>query len=119
MEPLYREYPPSPHLSAFVECYWSFLSDSGYIMRQHRPVIPDGCVDLIWSLDGPDCPCSLVGPMTSPFFNNSENLFGLRFRPFAPSFFLKMPLHDLCDQKISTTDMGRGSWQRFPPGSPG
>ena len=39
--PLYREIPPSPHLTAVIECFWIGQSDGG----PHR-VTPDGLTYL-------------------------------------------------------------------------
>ena len=111
MEYCYKEYQPSPELAQAVECYWSFRAGGSYLSVPRRPVIPDGCVDIIWSVDSPDCRCSIVGPMTMPFFSDDESLFGLRFRPFYPSFFVGPSLEELQDIKVCAADLG-GSFLR-------
>jgi hypothetical protein len=45
----YREYEPSSSLQPFLHCYWSYSPDfSTEIQVNTNPVIPDGCVDIIF-----------------------------------------------------------------------
>lgn len=82
-EKTYREYAPSPELRPFIDCYWSYAAVlTPEIRARNNPIIPDGCVDIIFDLNLPaDSECFVVGPMTRPIQNAKDNLFGIRFKP--------------------------------------
>jgi AraC-like DNA-binding protein len=85
----YREIGPSARLAAFIECYW--FSDGGTQRREHL-VLPDGCVDLLFSSGqrGP-LDLSVVGLMTAPArieIPAGSSYFGVRFRPAMASLFI-------------------------------
>ena len=76
----YRELAPPPALGPWVECLWE---RSRRPTRRHhvQRVLPDGCIDLIWS-DGAGL--LAVGPNTTAFLARmaaGESAVGVRFRP--------------------------------------
>jgi AraC-like DNA-binding protein len=105
----YREYEPSSTLKPFIKCYWSYSPDfSTEILINTNPVIPDGCVDIIFDLDLPtQSSCFVVGPMTKPMVNTKYNLFGVRFKPGRAVSFFHFPLQEMTDQIITINDMGQ------------
>ncbi|HTN81687.1 MAG TPA: helix-turn-helix domain-containing protein [Acidimicrobiales bacterium] len=62
-------------------------------------VLPDGCMDIIWSTDGT---LLVAGPDTTAFLTSGTpgtTLTGIRFAPgFAP-MLLRVPAHELRDQR--------------------
>lgn len=110
MSPLpleYRETPPAPPLRPWVECYWSVR---GFVPEPTvRPVLPDGCMDLLVS-DGAGghasarvvgtqrhaAPITLVGRVSA---------FGIRFRPAGLPAFLPVHAGDLVDEAPELVDV--------------
>ena len=45
----YSELAPSPHLAEFIKCFWS-IEDEGSAAASPEPVVPDGCLELIFNL---------------------------------------------------------------------
>ena len=88
----YIEWAVPPPLRRYVSCSWSAGSP-----RADEPVLPDGCMDIIWDgeqlfVSGPD-----TEPKTAPF----ERLtVGVRFRPGAGPLFLGVPADELCDRHV-------------------
>lgn len=98
----YKEYEPPVSLKPYLVCYWSyFLEPSNITIESPPPIIPDGCIDIIFDLN---CPINLnsfvVGAMTTPITNNKTNLIGVRFKPGAAHSFLKIPVHEITDKII-------------------
>ena len=96
----YREFAPSERLSQFVECFWSH--EPGGALPDY-PVLPDGCVDIVYS---PNVAreLQLVGTMTSArrfAFAAGDFQFGVRFRPGMSQAFLQVPALDTTDQLIT------------------
>jgi AraC-like DNA-binding protein len=110
MSPLpldYRETRPAPPLRPWVECYWSV---EGFVPAPTvRPVLPDGCMDLLVS-DGPGghtcarvigtqrhaAPITLAGPVAA---------FGIRFRPAGLPAFLPVYAGELVDEAPELADV--------------
>ena len=100
----YQEYPPAAHLKPFVECFWRFQS----VRRlAEYPVLPDGCVDIVYS-PSLSRELQLIGAMTSArkFALPAGDLqFGVRFKPAMARAFLPMTGLDTTDQSIALGDM--------------
>ncbi|MET9497185.1 helix-turn-helix domain-containing protein [Streptomyces sp. NPDC006552] len=69
-----------------------------------RPVLPDGCMDLIWSegrlfVAGPDTRAhtAAAGP--------GRRFAGIRFAPGAAPAYLGVPAHDLRDARVDLGDL--------------
>jgi len=100
----YQEYLPATRLKPFVECFWGF--ESGCEIPEY-PVLPDGCVDIVYS---PSLAreLQLVGTMTSAkrFALPAGGVqFGVRFRPGMSRAFLPIPAWDTTDQSITLSDI--------------
>jgi AraC-like DNA-binding protein len=95
----YKEYPPTIELRTVIDWYWTFYEADRISVISRLPVIPDGCVDLVHVLEGSPG-TRIVGPMTQALSNQNTKIFGIRFSPFAPSFFLPIPLVEFIDQSI-------------------
>ncbi|MGR6922991.1 DUF6597 domain-containing transcriptional factor [[Actinomadura] parvosata] len=101
---MYVERPPSAALADRLACGWHRISEAGTTQL----VVPDACVDLIWSAEslyvaGPD-----TGPMPATL-QAGETLVAVRFRPGAVGDFFGVPLHELRDRRVplDALPMGR------------
>jgi AraC-like DNA-binding protein len=63
-----------------------------------EPVLPDGCIDIIW--DGAQL--IVAGPDTQPVWSppTAPSVVGLRFRPGVGSLFFGVPASLLSDQRL-------------------
>ena len=106
----YRELPPSPGLSGILDCYWFLEEDAGRLGAA-EPVLPDGCIEMVFHLEGrfkssldpgrPQPEALVVGQLTRPFHLSATDrvhTFGVRFRPGGAGALLPMPLHLLTDR---------------------
>jgi AraC-like DNA-binding protein len=94
---VYRE-RPSRWLDATV---WTRRAEAE--TRDYR-IVPDGCLDLIWSDDG----LLVAGPDTGPRFGRSApdaSFVGLRFAPGTGPTVLGVPAHALTDQHPPASDI--------------
>ncbi|MGH2615569.1 MAG: DUF6597 domain-containing transcriptional factor [Thermomicrobiales bacterium] len=93
----YREVPPPAHLRDQIECFWH--RDAG-ATRSDGWVIPDGCVDIIWS-NG--IPPFVAGPATVPtraHLNGGTEVTGVRFRPGVANRVLGVDAWELLNQDV-------------------
>ena len=106
----YKEYEPPVNLRQYLVCYWSYFIQSATIVEQSKPIIPDGCLDVIFDLN---CPARLssfvIGAMTKPILNTKTNLIGVRFKPGRAYSFLKIPVHEITDQIVAYNEFAGGS----------
>jgi AraC-like DNA-binding protein len=93
----YAEWRAPAYLAPYVACTWRRRPD-GMITAPPEPVLPDGCVDIIW--DG--ARLFVAGPDTGPMWSVPTGPFvvGLRFRPGAGPLFLGLPADLLRDQRV-------------------
>ncbi|MDF5752774.1 helix-turn-helix domain-containing protein [Spongiactinospora sp. TRM90649] len=92
---MYVERPPHPALAGRVACVWSQVIVTGYT----QPVVPDGCVDLIWGPEGPH----VAGPDTGPhpvLMMPGDRYEGVRFRPGAVGEVFGVPPAALRDERV-------------------
>ncbi|MFF7455834.1 helix-turn-helix domain-containing protein [Kitasatospora sp. NPDC008115] len=68
-------------------------------------VVPDGCVDLVWS----DAGLEVVGPDRAPRsvpVRGGAELAGVRFRPGAAGLLLgAVPVRELCDRQVPLAEL--------------
>lgn len=99
---MYREQPPPPALAGVVECLWRHDG------RGDSPVLPDGRVDLVWTVvdrvyvAGPQ-----TGPMACPF-DPPFAAAGVRFHPGVAPALLGVPAHELVDAHVPLADIDTG-----------
>jgi AraC-like DNA-binding protein len=98
----YREMPPSPALRAHFRCAWMQVIPAGPVAR--IAVVPDGCVDIIWSQDrlsiaGPDLSAAVLDlpPGTA--------VTGVRFRAGAAANWLGLSISEITDQRLDLADL--------------
>jgi AraC-like DNA-binding protein len=84
----YREYAPPPQLAAGVECFWTSSVETD--LAGHR-VLPDGCVDVLFSDEEG---LRVVGTMTRPRsfdLRTGVRFVAARLRPAASAAILGLP----------------------------
>jgi methylphosphotriester-DNA--protein-cysteine methyltransferase len=115
----YREIHPSRRLARFVKCFWTLEAGiSPGDDSAPEPVMPDGCIELIFNLANPFTryhadgtlerqPRSIIaGQMRSSAMiepSGRIDLFGVRFQYAGASPFFRFPLSELTD---SIVDLG-------------
>lgn len=115
---MYNEYAPCALLAPYIDKYWEFKGNTTQGM--HFNILPDGCTDFIFTLGEVANACGdtlvmhpyrsyFVGSMTkfSHLVATSDtiNMFGIRFRPCGIYRFLQLPLPELTDKRVHTSDL--------------
>ena len=104
MSARYQEFEPSPRLKPFIECFWMAMSSR---TLTDYPVLPDGCVDIVYS---PQIArdLQLVGTMTRArnfALAADEPQFGVRFRAGMSRLFVPLPGPGTTDRLIGLSDI--------------
>lgn len=115
---MYTEYNPSPLLSPYIDKYWQFKGRTEQGMRIN--ILPDGCTDFIFTLGevadtvGDSLVMQphrsyFVGPMNRyselVTRTDSVHMLGVRFLPCGLIPFMRLPLHELGNQRINTGEL--------------
>ncbi|MFD4907577.1 DUF6597 domain-containing transcriptional factor [Kitasatospora purpeofusca] len=99
----YAERPPGASPGRQVACVWVRRNVAGPAYGQL--VVPDGCVDLVWSATGLEVVGPDRAPRTVPVPGGAE-LAGVRFRPGAAGLLLgAMPVRELCDLQVPLAEV--------------
>ncbi len=97
----YNEYDPPPILKPYLDCYWSYSASTTLNLLHAKPIIPDGCIDIIFDLTRQTKASSLlIGAMTKPITNNRTKIIGVRFKPGMAYPFIKIPMNKLTDMIV-------------------
>ncbi len=97
----YIEYEPPSALSPYLVCYWSYSASPSSALLHSKPIIPDGCIDIIFDLTRQASECALiVGAMTKPIISNRTEIIGIRFKPGMAYPFIKIPMNKLTDMIV-------------------
>jgi AraC-like DNA-binding protein len=94
----YQEHAPSRSLQAEVECVWTAGTPAGEPVEVGT-VLPDGCMDLVWTGDE----LVVAGPDTGPHPVRREPgvaSAGLRFAPGRLPALLGLPASAVRDQRV-------------------
>jgi AraC-like DNA-binding protein len=93
----YREWPAGGALAQRLACLWTHaLPNSAMPPLQ---VVPDGCIDIIWTGDS----LHVAGPDTEPIresFPPGTVIVGMRFRPGAASPWLGVPASEIVNGRL-------------------
>src|SRR5216684_913144 len=105
----YSEHPVPHRLGPYVECLWTLETNQPI---SDYPVLPDGCIDIIFSpgRSGPEA--QVVGTMThTRRFSFSAGQFdcGVRFRPGMSYGFLRLPGTEIADRSLPLTEVWRAA----------
>jgi AraC-like DNA-binding protein len=104
----YREHQVGAALGQWIECAWTREGADG-----HDRIVPDGCMDLIWSAEGG---LTAVGPNTTAFLaplRNGNSVVGVRLHPGAapPLFGVQAPA--LLDARVPAERLWGDSARRL------
>src|SRR5215208_1331115 len=114
----YFEQRPGPLLADAVRCIWMVQGLAGHEAAPD-PVIPDGCVELVFNLADPfeqrisngftrQPMAMLVGQSTRPVVIRASgkiDLVGIRLQPWAARRLLQLPASELCDLLLPLSDV--------------
>jgi AraC-like DNA-binding protein len=110
MSTQYTEHAAPERLRPFVECFWSI--ESGEALPEY-PVLPDGCVDIVYSPRGGP---QVVGTMTRVrkfMFQAGERQVGVRFRPAMALGFVRAPGIETTDRILLLDDVWGAQGRRL------
>ncbi len=96
----YSEHPVPDRLAPYVESLWTLEADQPI---SEYPVLPDGCVDIVFSRGGSSRDAQVVGTMTrARKFALSAGQFdcGVRFRPGMSYGFIRLPGTEIADRSV-------------------
>ncbi len=105
MSARYSEHPVPDRLAPYVECLWTL--EAGQPISDY-PVLPDGCVDIVFSTGRGGPHAQVVGTMTrARRFSFSAGQFdcGVRFRPGMSYGFLRLPGTEIADRSVPLSDV--------------
>lgn len=115
---MYKEYQPCNLLSPYIDRYWVYEGETECGIKFNIP--PHGCADIIFTIGNVAdyvnqsmtmrSHCSyFVGPMNTytelVAHTESVHILGVRFRPCGLSRFIELPLFELVNQKLCTSDL--------------
>lgn len=107
----YREHAAPERLRPYVECFWTL--DPGEALPEY-PVMPDGCVDIVYS-PGTAEGLQVVGAMTQARkfpVPAGQFAMGVRFRPGMAPAFVRAPGSETTDRLLPLGDVwGAEGWQ--------
>lgn len=117
----YREYPPTVALQPYVRCFWTVRTPAGALDPASRQrVLPDGCMDIILGLAGPEAAArdawslTAVGTMTRYLDATPLPLrLGVRFEAGMGPLFLRAPAHALTDAEVPLVELWGADGRRL------
>src|SRR5579864_2346434 len=108
----YREHLVPARLQPYVECFWSL--EVGEALPEY-PVLPDGCVDIVYSPSTGEG-LQVVGAMTRArkfVFAAGERQIGVRFRPGMAPGFVRAPGSETTDRLLPLDDVWGAAGRRL------
>jgi AraC-like DNA-binding protein len=100
----YSEHPVPPRLAPYVECLWTLEADQPI---SDYPVLPDGCVDIVFSRGRNRQDAQVVGTMTHArkfAFSAGQFDCGVRFRPGMSYGFMRLPGTEIADRSLPLSE---------------
>jgi AraC-like DNA-binding protein len=97
----YREWEPAVALRDHLSCVW--VNDLTHSPAKNYHVVPDGCVDILWTGDR----LCVAGPDTHPILEPVRpgcRVAGVRFRPGAAYPWLGTPLAEICNARVALAE---------------
>ncbi len=109
---VFKELPPPADLAEHIQSFWVLDAGDNIVTPMSTRVLPGGCTDLIFTLDGSvavagdmhfttDCETAIVlGPTRRGYvaqFTKHTQVFGVRIRPGKASAFLNEPVSQIAD----------------------
>lgn len=109
--PAYRERRAPRALAPWVECSWELAIEGTRPAYAHR-VVPDGCIDLVWTTGG----LHVVGPNTTAFMAELEpgtSAVGVRMHPGGAPPLLGVSAPSLLDARVRPSELWGAPGERL------
>ena len=106
----YREWAPPASLRGHVRCLWT--NDLSVSRTEWLRVVPDGCVDIVWTGEA----LCVAGPDTRPMLARLPRgavIVGVRFHPGAASAWLRRPLDEIVNARVPLAEFWPDDAARF------
>lgn len=105
----YREYFPGADLAPYLHCFWS---SAGGGMDDGSLVIPDGCMDILFILDGQTVAGLFAGINDRPVHSahSGSPIFGIRFYAWSAALFIREHMAPLVNRLVPVPQLA-GGWQ--------
>src|SRR5258705_836544 len=107
---IYREWAPHASLRGHVRCLW--INDLSGSSSECLQVVPDGCVDIVWTGE----PLCIAGPDAGPILARmpcGAIVGGVRFHPGAASAWLGQPLREIVNVRVPLAEFWGDDATRF------
>jgi AraC-like DNA-binding protein len=105
----YTEHQPAEALRPYVQCYWTREATAPNETQPPHRVLPDGCMDIIFSLGGKEGErASVIGTMTTAIVipdASASHYVSIRFRPGQAFHALGVPAVELTDRAVRLDDL--------------
>jgi AraC-like DNA-binding protein len=116
----YREEKPLARVSLYVKLYWEMAHSREEIVAGPEPVLPDGCVEIVFDLRDKfltyssdnttiEQPRSMVaGQLTSRIMigpSGDTEMFGIRLQPHAAFSILGIAMNEIRDRIVDLADV--------------
>jgi AraC-like DNA-binding protein len=101
----YEEWLSMGSLRQHLSCVW--VNDLTRPVASHYYVVPDGCVDILWTGEG----LCVAGPDARPILERARpgcRIVGVRFRPGAALPWLGVPLSEFLNARVPLEEL----WKR-------
>lgn len=97
-----QKYTPSQGLAEIIDDYWSIKNLSSQTIE--LPIVPDGCMDIIYKFKENDKDVLLVGAMDETIITpiaSGDYYFGIRFKPSYLSYLLSTSMNEFSNKIVS------------------
>ncbi len=97
-----QKYSPSQKLTAIIDDYWSIENPTSQTIKV--PIVPDGCMDIIYKSHKNKKEILLVGAMDETIITSiasGDHYFGIRFKPSYLSYLIDKPMGTYSNKIVS------------------
>lgn len=105
----FQRQDPSPHLAAYIDCYWTITRETALCSTRHETMFPEGGLGVIFNYGDPILlnktpiysPSFFDGTTTTGTtvdFDGAINAFAIRFKTGGAFPFLQSPLREVVNQ---------------------
>ncbi|MFH1192510.1 MAG: DUF6597 domain-containing transcriptional factor [bacterium] len=114
-----KEFKPKKELEEYIDAYWFFKNDTGEMINW--PVVPDGCSDIIFYLDGSKKLEGIDDTFVAGIMDHAElvpiqngmRLFGVRFNPAMLYYLLKTDMKKLANDMRELREINNEIFQNL------
>lgn len=109
-----HNYAPSKVLSEIIDDYWSIKNISPQTIE--LPIVPDGCMDIIYKFQDKEEDILLVGAMDETIITSiasGDYYFGIRFKPSYLSYLLNISMYEFSNKIVSLKSVSKELYLRL------